>query len=128
MIRRPPRTTRTDTLFPDTTLFRSRYRFVRGDICNERLVGRLMADFQPDVIAHLAAESHVDRSIDGPGAFVQTNIVGTFNMLQQALSYYQGLDGAKRDGFRFHHISTDEVFGSLGAEGYFTETTPYDPR
>src|SRR3546814_3482450 len=77
MIRRPPRTTRTDTLFPDTTLFRSRYRFVRGDICNERLVGRLMADFQPDVIAHLAAESHVDRSIDGPGAFVQTNIVGT---------------------------------------------------
>ncbi|HEY9579777.1 MAG TPA: dTDP-glucose 4,6-dehydratase [Rhizorhapis sp.] len=105
-----------------------RYRFVRGDICDERLVGRLMADFQPDVIAHLAAESHVDRSIDGPGAFVQTNIVGTFNMLQQALSYYQGLDGAKRDGFRFHHISTDEVFGSLGAEGYFTETTPYDPR
>src|SRR3546814_8887241 len=87
-----------------------------------------MADFQPDVIAQLAAESHVDRSIDGPGAFVQTNIVGTFNMLQQALSYYQGLDGAKRDGFRFHHISTDEVFGSLGAEGYFTETTPYDPR
>src|SRR3546814_4308931 len=80
-----------------------------------------MADFQPDVIAHLAAESHVDRSIDGPGAFVQTNIVGTFNMLQQALSYYQGLDGAKRDGFRFHHISTDEVFGSLGAEGYRSE-------
>src|SRR3546814_10584560 len=100
-----------------------RFRFVRGDIRDERLVGRLLADFQPDVIAHLAAESHVDRSIDGPGAFVQTNIVGTFNMLQQALTYYQGLDGAKRDGFRFHHISTVEVFGSLGAEGYLPENT-----
>src|SRR3546814_4632370 len=93
-----------------------RYRFVRGDICDERLVGRLMADFQPDVIAHLAAESHVARSIDGPGAFVQTNIVGPFNMLQQALSYYQGLDGATRAGSGFHHICPHEVFGSLGVE------------
>jgi dTDP-glucose 4,6-dehydratase len=80
------------------------------------------------VIAHLAAESHVDRSIDGPGDFIQTNIVGTFTLLQQALKYWNGLDGDDKAAFRFHHISTDEVFGSLGEEGYFTETTPYDPR
>jgi len=105
-----------------------RYRFVQGDICDAELVARLLAEFAPDVIAHLAAESHVDRSIDGPGEFVQTNLVGTFTMLQQALGYWQGLDDAKKPGFRFHHISTDEVFGSLGEEGFFTETTAYDPR
>jgi len=105
-----------------------RYRFVRGDICDAALVARLMADFEPDVIAHLAAESHVDRSIDGPGEFIQTNLVGTFTMLSQALAYWRQLDAERRAGFRFHHISTDEVFGSLGAEGYFTETTAYDPR
>ena len=105
-----------------------RYRFVQGDICDTVLVGRLLAEFQPDVIAHLAAESHVDRSIDGPGAFIQTNMVGTFTMLQQALGYWQGLDAAGRAAFRFHHISTDEVFGSLGPEGLFTETSAYDPR
>ena len=105
-----------------------RYRFVQGDICDAVLVGKLLAEFQPDVIAHLAAESHVDRSIDGPGEFVQTNLVGTFNMLQQALGYWQGLDGGRKAAFRFHHISTDEVFGSLGEVGYFTETTAYDPR
>ena len=105
-----------------------RYRFVQGDICDAVLVGKLLAEFQPDVIAHLAAESHVDRSIDGPGEFVQTNLVGTFNMLQQALGYWQGLDGGRKAAFRFHHISTDEVFGSLGDVGYFTETTAYDPR
>ncbi|MBO9376514.1 dTDP-glucose 4,6-dehydratase [Sphingomonas histidinilytica] len=105
-----------------------RYRFVRGDICDGELVGRLLAEFRPDVIAHLAAESHVDRSIDGPGAFIQTNLVGTYTMLAEALAYWRGLDGDRRDGFRFHHISTDEVFGSLGEDGYFTEATAYDPR
>ena len=105
-----------------------RHRFVRGDICDAELVASCFADFRPDVVAHLAAESHVDRSIDGPGEFVQTNLVGTFNMLQQALGYWRGLDDAGKAAFRFHHISTDEVFGSLGEEGFFTETTPYDPR
>ncbi|MEY4237804.1 MAG: dTDP-glucose 4,6-dehydratase [Pseudomonadota bacterium] len=105
-----------------------RYSFVQGDICDGELVGRLLAEFQPDVIAHLAAESHVDRSIDGPGEFIQTNVVGTFTMLQQALGYWQGLAAARQAAFRFHHISTDEVFGSLGEDGFFTETTPYDPR
>ncbi len=105
-----------------------RYRFVRGDICDADLVGRLLAEFRPQVIAHLAAESHVDRSIDGPGEFIQTNLVGTFTMLQQALGYWQGLDSEAKPNFRFHHISTDEVFGSLGDEGAFTETTAYDPR
>ena len=105
-----------------------RYRFVKGDICDAALVARLLAEFQPDIIAHLAAESHVDRSIDGPGEFVQTNLVGTFTMLNQALGYWRGLNDERRAAFRFHHISTDEVFGSLGDEGFFTETTPYDPR
>lgn len=105
-----------------------RYRFVRGDICDADLVGRLLAEFRPQVIAHLAAESHVDRSIDGPGEFIQTNLVGTFTMLQQALGYWQGLDSEVKATFRFHHISTDEVFGSLGDDGAFTETTAYDPR
>ena len=105
-----------------------RHRFVQGDICDAELVGSLMREFAPDVVAHLAAESHVDRSIDGPGAFIETNIVGTFTMLQQALGYWRGLEGAAKDGFRFHHISTDEVFGSLGDEGFFTEETAYDPR
>jgi dTDP-glucose 4,6-dehydratase len=105
-----------------------RYRFVQGDICDAELVASLLAEFQPQVIAHLAAESHVDRSIDGPGEFIQTNIVGTYTMLQQALGYWQGLEGEAKAAFRFHHISTDEVFGSLGETGYFTETTAYDPR
>jgi len=105
-----------------------RYRFVQGDIADADLVAKLLAEFQPQVVAHLAAESHVDRSIDGPGEFIQTNIVGTYNMLQQALGYWRGLEGDAKAGFRFHHISTDEVFGSLGETGFFTETTPYDPR
>lgn len=105
-----------------------RYRFVQGDICDADLVARLLAEFQPDVIAHLAAESHVDRSIDGPGEFIQTNVVGTFTMLQQGLGYWQSLPADRQAGFRFHHISTDEVYGSLGEEGLFTETTAYDPR
>ena len=106
----------------------ARYRFVRGDICDGPLVRSLLAEFQPDVIAHLAAESHVDRSIDGPADFIDTNIVGTFSMLEQALDYWRGLEPERQKSFRFHHISTDEVFGSLGNEGHFTEETPYDPR
>jgi dTDP-glucose 4,6-dehydratase len=106
----------------------NRYGFVQGDICDANAVGAAIAEFRPQVIAHLAAESHVDRSIDGPGEFVQTNVVGTFTMLQQALGYWRGLEGDEKANFRFHHISTDEVFGSLGETGLFTETTPYDPR
>lgn len=105
-----------------------RYRFVQGDITDAAAVAAVLSDFRPNIIAHLAAESHVDRSIDDPGEFVQTNVVGTFVMLQQALIYYRKLDEAGKGAFRFHHISTDEVFGSLGDDGYFTETTPYDPR
>ena len=105
-----------------------RYSFVHADICDAPAVARTLAEFRPQVVAHLAAESHVDRSIDGPGAFVQTNLVGTFVMLNQALGYWRSLSEANRAAFRFHHISTDEVFGSLGEEGLFTEATAYDPR
>ena len=106
----------------------NRYRFVQGDICDAEAVRAAVAEFRPDVITHLAAESHVDRSIDGPGAFVQTNVVGTFVMLSEARTYWQGLEGDAKAAFRFHHISTDEVYGSLGDTGLFTEETPYDPR
>ncbi|MEI2298690.1 dTDP-glucose 4,6-dehydratase [Ensifer sp. MJa1] len=105
-----------------------RYRFKQADICDERAVCAAIEQFQPDVITHLAAESHVDRSIDGPGAFIQTNVVGTYTMLAAALEYWRKLPKDRAQRFRFHHISTDEVFGSLGETGYFTETTPYDPR
>jgi dTDP-glucose 4,6-dehydratase len=106
----------------------NRYRFVQGDICDADAVRAAIAEFKPDVITHLAAESHVDRSIDGPGAFIQTNVVGTYTMLAETRSYWQGLEGDAKERFRFHHISTDEVYGSLGEEGLFTEDTPYDPR
>lgn len=105
-----------------------RYSFLQADICDAEAVARALQSFQPDVVAHLAAESHVDRSIDGPGEFVQTNLVGTFVMLNQTLGYWRALPETRKAAFRFHHISTDEVFGSLGEEGFFTETTPYDPR
>ena len=105
-----------------------RYRFAQADICDPEALGALFAEFKPDIVTHLAAESHVDRSIDGPAAFIQTNIVGTFTMLSAALEYWRGLDAEAQARFRFHHISTDEVFGALGDEGYFTEETPYDPR
>jgi dTDP-glucose 4,6-dehydratase len=105
-----------------------RYQFSRVDICDSPAIRDAFQSFRPDVVTHLAAESHVDRSIEGPGAFIQTNIVGTFVLLSEAYAYWNGLDGADRERFRFHHISTDEVFGSLGADGMFSETTPYDPR
>lgn len=105
-----------------------RYSFMQADICDAEAVTKALAQFKPDIVAHLAAESHVDRSIDGPGAFIQTNVVGTFVMLNQALAYWRELEDEAKAAFRFHHISTDEVFGSLGEEGFFTETTAYDPR
>jgi len=105
-----------------------RYRFVRADVRDTVAVARAIREFRPQVITHLAAESHVDRSLDGPAAFVETNVVGTFHMLNAACAYWQGLAPAEQAAFRFHHISTDEVFGSLGETGLFTETTPYDPR
>lgn len=106
----------------------SRYTFVQADICDAEAVSAALREFRPQVVAHLAAESHVDRSIDGPGAFIQTNLVGTFTMLNQTLEYWRTLPNNPKKAFRFHHISTDEVFGSLGEEGLFSETTPYDPR
>jgi dTDP-glucose 4,6-dehydratase len=105
-----------------------RYSFMRADILNAAKMRDIITSYQPDIVMHLAAESHVDRSIDGPGEFIQTNVVGTYTLLQAALGYWQTLSEPEKDAFRFHHISTDEVFGSLGTEGYFTETTAYDPR
>ena len=105
-----------------------RYAFEPVDICDAAAMAGVFERHRPDAIMHLAAESHVDRSIDGPDAFIRTNIVGTYRLLDVARRYWLGLDGAARAGFRFHHISTDEVFGSLGPEGRFTETTPYQPR
>lgn len=106
----------------------NRYRFEKADIGDADRMRAIFADFDPDIIMHLAAESHVDRSIDGPGDFIQTNIVGTFALLQEALRHWRGLDGARKASFRFHHISTDEVFGSLGDEGLFREDTAYQPN
>ena len=105
-----------------------RFRFGHVDICDGRATREAIAGFKPDSVMHLAAESHVDRSIDGPGEFIQTNVVGTFTLLQNALGYWRVLDAEAKAAFRFHHVSTDEVFGSLGPEGLFHESTPYDPR
>lgn len=105
-----------------------RYRFSCTDICDRPAITTLFADFEPDAIIHLAAESHVDRSIEGPAEFVRTNVLGTATMLQAATEYWQGLTGDEKADFRFHHVSTDEVFGALGDTGFFSETTPYDPR
>jgi dTDP-glucose 4,6-dehydratase len=102
------------------------YHFAHVDIRDRAMLDATFAQHQPDMVMHLAAESHVDRSIDGPGDFIDTNITGTYNLLEAARAYWAG--AGKPEGFRFHHISTDEVFGSLGAAGMFTETTPYDPR
>ena len=104
-----------------------RYIFVHGDICDAELVSKLFTEYQPNYIVNFAAESHVDRSIDGPAEFIQTNIVGTSVLLQEALKYYSTLEGGESERFRFYHVSTDEVFGSLSESGFFTEETPYDP-
>ena len=102
------------------------YAFEQADICDREALDRIFATHKPDAVMHLAAESHVDRSIDGPGAFIQTNVTGTYTLLEAARAYWQG--AGKPGSFRFHHISTDEVYGSLGPTGQFTEDTPYDPR
>jgi len=104
------------------------FRFIRGDICDTDTVCGILLETKPSGIFHLAAESHVDRSIDGPGTFIETNIIGTFSMLHAAREYYEGLSGPDKENFRFLHISTDEVYGSLGETGAFTEETPYAPN
>ena len=105
-----------------------RHHFVHGDICDLDLVGELLRQHQPQAVVHFAAESHVDRSIDGPLAFVQTNVMGTATLLEAVRQYWGGLPPTERERFRFHHVSTDEVYGSLGDTGFFTETTAYAPR
>lgn len=105
-----------------------RYTFVHGDICDCEMVSKLLSQYQPDALIHFAAESHVDRSIDGPAVFIETNINGTFSLLEAARAYYRTLEDEKRTRFRFIHISTDEVYGSLGENGFFTEETPYAPN
>jgi len=104
-----------------------RYTLVKGDICDAEGLRALISQVEPDAIFHLAAESHVDRSISGPAAFIETNILGTYVVLQSALEYWRQLNGPQRASFRVLHVSTDEVYGSLGAEGLFTEETPYAP-
>lgn len=106
----------------------ARYAFLRTDITDAAALAGALNRFQPHAMIHLAAESHVDRSIDGPAAFVQTNVVGTFTMLEAALHYWRQLAGDRGERFRFVHVSTDEVFGALGAEGHFTEESPYRPN
>ena len=105
-----------------------RYCFERVDICDAAELARVFRQHQPDAVMHLAAESHVDRSISGPAEFIQTNIVGTYTLLEAARAYWSGLAGSKKAGFRFHHISTDEVYGSLGEAGFFSEDTAYQPN
>ncbi len=104
-----------------------RYHFLQSDICDRDAIHTALQEYQPNLIMHLAAESHVDRSIDGPGEFIHTNIVGTYELLDAARSYYSLLNSEKQDNFRFHHISTDEVYGDLGESGLFTEESPYEP-
>ena len=106
----------------------TRYAFEHADICDAEKMAAIFAKYQPDLVMHLAAESHVDRSIDGPGQFIQTNVIGTYTLLQAARTYWQQLKDERKAGFRLHHISTDEVYGSLGTTGFFTETTPYSPN
>src|SRR3954464_2361904 len=105
-----------------------RYRFCHADILDRTLIAELLRSFAPDAILHLAAESHVDRSIDGPGEFIKTNIEGTYALLETALDYWRGLPAEPAARFRFHHVSTDEVFGSLGPEGRFSEQSRYEPN
>ena len=106
----------------------SRYAFEQVDICDAKEIKRVFNEYQPDIVMHLAAESHVDRSIDGPGEFIQTNIVGTYILLEEARGYWSDLDDDKKDSFRFHHVSTDEVYGDLeDTDDLFTEETSYAP-
>src|SRR5215470_2768437 len=104
------------------------YHFLRADICDRQTLQAAFLNFRPHAVMHLAAESHVDRSITGPAEFVQANVVGTYTLLEAARDYWSSLSAEARESFRFHHISTDEVYGSLPADGFFHEQTPYDPR
>jgi dTDP-glucose 4,6-dehydratase len=106
----------------------SRYRFSQTDICDRPAIADIFSSFDPDAVMHLAAESHVDRSIDGPADFINTNVVGTYILLDTALAHWRILSSDRAQRFRFHHVSTDEVYGALTNEGYFTEDTRYDPR
>ena len=106
----------------------NRHQLLKVDLSDAKAVNSAVQEADPDLVMHLAAESHVDRSISGPGVFVASNVNGTYNLLQAARAHYETLSGTRKDNFRLHHISTDEVFGSLGPEGRFSETTPYDPR
>ena len=106
----------------------SRYKFEQVDICDEQAIKALFEKYRPQAVMHLAAESHVDRSIDGPAAFMQTNIIGTYTLLEAARQYWLKLTDEEKGDFRFHHVSTDEVYGTLGDEGLFTEETPYAPN
>ncbi|MFC3652368.1 dTDP-glucose 4,6-dehydratase [Dyella humi] len=115
-----------DTLAPIAD--NDRHRFVQGDIKDRKLFAQLLAEHRPEAIINFAAESHVDRSIDGPAAFIETNVVGTLGLLESARDYWRSLEGTARDHFRFLHVSTDEVYGTLGAEGKFTEATAYAPN
>ena len=112
----------------DTVSQSERYSFMQADIANTKQMQQAFASFAPDTVMNLAAESHVDRSIDGPSVFMETNILGTYTLLEAAREYWGALAGSEKTNFRFHHISTDEVYGSLGATGLFKETTAYDPR
>jgi dTDP-glucose 4,6-dehydratase len=114
-----------DSLEP--VAYSRRYAFECVDICDEAKMRELFGKFEPDAVIHLASETHVDRSIDGPASFIETNIIGTYVLLEVARQYWAGLSGEMRTRFRFLHVSTDEVFGSLGPSGYFAETTPYAP-
>lgn len=107
---------------------RDTYSFLKANVCDRAAIDAALRDFQPDAIMHLAAESHVDRSITGSAPFIETNVVGTHTMLEAALAYWLAMPAERKDAFRFLHVSTDEVFGSLGAEGLFSEATPFDPR
>ena len=110
-----------------STIDHDNYHFIKGDICNQSTVRNILEKYNPDVLVHFAAESHVDRSIDGPVEFVNTNIVGTMNLLNESNQWLKKLSCEKKNSFRFLHISTDEVYGSLGVKGKFLESTPYDP-
>src|SRR5689334_10813331 len=103
------------------------FAFLEADICDTARMRQAMAEFRPDAVMHLAAESHVDRSITGAADFIETNVIGTFTLLEAARDYWSALDGSAKQVFRFLHVSTDEVYGSLGDDGLFTEDTPYDP-
>lgn len=106
----------------------ARHQLLQVDLADAEATQKALATADPDLVMHLAAESHVDRSIEGPGAFIESNLIGTFNLLQASRVHFDQMEGERKINFRFHHISTDEVFGSLGATGKFSETTPYDPR